>query len=341
MARGRWFESLECLFPIPAPYRREEVGRAGALDVLGCDDDLLTELVRRGLPCAGEPGAELFDQNDLFNLALYSGSGRSVPERAFRFALRWMRDSPASLLAPRLWSFSLESRCGESGGCGTDGRWEFALPAPELFEGAMYDLAIDPAGARAEGGTLECEHASAIRASGTVETRGEELRIVSPRLRRLIAEALSPPPRWIKVPEPLHAQPSLLLPSGVGTCAALSIQLERLCGEAGFEARTRQGWVLGMLDLVHAWLEVVDDDGRTKIVDPIFRLFFALTPAAHDAFGELCMGSRTNRLLPMQRHAGEPAERHWCRGGESATRRRTTILPTGVEAIRPAAAAAA
>ena len=52
------------------------------MEMLRCGPDTLDGLVRAGLPCGGVPGAELFDRYDLFNLALLSGSGASVPERA-------------------------------------------------------------------------------------------------------------------------------------------------------------------------------------------------------------------------------------------------------------------
>jgi hypothetical protein len=113
----------------------------------------------------------------------------------------------------------------------------------------------------------------------------------------------------------------------VATCTALSRHLEERCREAGFLARTRRGWMLGMLDLVHAWLEVEDEDGVTKIVDPIFVLLAELARDPHPELPALCMGSQTNRLLPTTRRAGEPLERHVCGGGESPVEKRTTILP--------------
>src|SRR5688500_15292739 len=88
-----WLAACERRCAIPAPFRDERVSRADALQTLRCGDELLDRLVAQGLPCGGARGDERFDAFDLFNLALDSGSGRSMPEMAFGFALRWMSGS--------------------------------------------------------------------------------------------------------------------------------------------------------------------------------------------------------------------------------------------------------
>jgi hypothetical protein len=313
-------ESLERLYAIPPGHRHEDVPRATAPQVLGCDDSTLGELVRRGLPCSGPSGDELFDANDLFNLALYSGSGRSVPERALRYAIRWMAESPERLTATRRWTFSMTLSCARDGGCGADPRIEAALPMPELFGGRLEESPF--------AGEASVEHpASELTIAATVETRGEQRTLRSARLRGVVDEVLGSGLRWVKVPASMHARPDLLLPHGVATCTALSLHLAERCQAAGFEARTRRGWMLGMLDLVHAWVEVVDEDDEVKVVDPIFVLLAELAPNAHPELLELCRGSVTNRLLPTARSAGEPLERHVCDGAEAPIAKRITILP--------------
>ena len=93
-------------FTIPPAYREPDTDRAAALQILGCDENTLTGYVQDGLPVDPEGR---FDYRDLFNLGLHSGTGRTVPEQAFAFSLRWMRASTESLLAPRRSTFDLRS----------------------------------------------------------------------------------------------------------------------------------------------------------------------------------------------------------------------------------------
>lgn len=327
MDGSRWFESLAELVPVPPAYRTATADRRAVQELLGCEAELLSELVARGLPCSGPAGDERFDPHDVFNLALHSRSGRSVPERAFHFALRWMGDPTARMLEPRLWTYSLELRCGRSGGCGADSRWLSARPLPELYGGALHELSVD--GSEAEATTAEIEVAGAptMAVNATVETRGDRRELASQRLRELVDEFTSSGLRWVKAPAALHHRPDLLLPNGVATCVAASLHLAGCFEEEGFRARTRRGWVLGMLDLVHAWVEVEDVDGQTKVIDPIFALLSSLVRDPNPELGELCMGSPINRLLPTDRSAREPLEQHWCEGQEAEIDRRTTILP--------------
>ena len=60
-----WLKALSVTFLIPEGYRTETIDRISAMEILRCDDQVLDTLVRAGLPCAGEPGAELFDAYDL------------------------------------------------------------------------------------------------------------------------------------------------------------------------------------------------------------------------------------------------------------------------------------
>ena len=93
-AGGAWQESLAALYPVPAPHRVQDVDRRTALEMLRCGPDLLDELLAAGLPHVERPDGPWFDRHDLVNLALGSGSGWTMPERAVRFALRWMLEDP-------------------------------------------------------------------------------------------------------------------------------------------------------------------------------------------------------------------------------------------------------
>jgi hypothetical protein len=84
-----------------------------------------------------------------------------------------------------------------------------------------------------------------------------------------------------------------------------------------------------MLDLVHAWVEVQDDDGEVKVIDPIFALFSSMVGSANPILRDPRISVRTNRLLPTARRAHEPLEQHCCGGRDATFTKRTTILPAG------------
>jgi hypothetical protein len=77
-------------------------------------------------------------------------------------------------------------------------------------------------------------------------------------------------------------------------------------------ATTRIGWVIGMLDLVHAWVEVVDADGVSKVVDPIFTLFAGTIPNANPDLLSTTHTMRTNRLIPTALRVGDRVATHPC-----------------------------
>jgi hypothetical protein len=331
--RTRWSEALGRLFPVPEPHRDETVDRADALDVLRCPEPILDELIAAGLPCSGERAEERFDPHDLFNLALYSRSGTSLAERTFKFALRWMGARTETLLERRLSRFSIRLSAARAGGCEADSSWALARPQPERFGGRVVELAVQPSHARLEPDWILADGTDYLRVEATVETVGTRRALESPVLRGIVDEFLDLGLRWVKVPQPVHHDPELLLANGVATCAAASLHLERRCRAAGFEVHTRRGWVIGMLDLVHAWLEVIDEDGRTKLLDPLFALLSDFTGAPNPDFAELCWGSTLNRLLPTAIPAGETLERHSCAGREATPVRETAILPAGSPAL--------
>ncbi|MDQ3790382.1 MAG: hypothetical protein M3422_24480, partial [Actinomycetota bacterium] len=118
--------SLDGLFLIPPEHHVPDTDRAAATQLLGCDDRTLDTLVHSGLTVRDDR----FDGRDLFNLALHSGTGRTVPEQAFAFSLRWMRGSADALLAPRTLSFTLTATCACE-------HVELALPRPDRYGGAV------------------------------------------------------------------------------------------------------------------------------------------------------------------------------------------------------------
>ncbi|MFI7516746.1 hypothetical protein ACIBVK_24945 [Micromonospora echinofusca] len=318
---------LDTLFAVPPEHRLDDVDRVTARQVLGCDDHTLSELLDRGLPASGDAGEERFDSRDLFNLALYSGTGSTVPEQAFAYSLRWMRASTEELLAPRASRFALSVACAADA-CGPQPTSVLALPRPERCGGAVHDLTVEPAGGTVgPGDDTVTRTASRLAVTATVHTRGERAELRSPELRAIAAEFAAMDLRWVKLPEALSDDVDLVTTRGVASCDSASRYLAGLCERAGFTAVTRIGWVVGMLDLVHAWVEVEDDDGATKVIDPVFALFSATVRDANPLLRDPAVALRTNRLVPTGLSTGGTVAAHRCAGRPTAARVTTKILP--------------
>jgi hypothetical protein len=109
------------------------------------------------------------------------------------------------------------------------------------------------------------------------------------------------------------------------------VYLEKRFREAGYEANTRGGWILGMLDLAHSWIEVVDDDGLVKPIDAVFERLSLHSETPHPELPSACLGSRLNRLLPAAIPAGVPAAIHTVDGKSHPATTRTVIRRVGAQ----------
>ncbi|MBB4905755.1 hypothetical protein [Actinophytocola algeriensis] len=280
--------SLDGMYLIPPEHHVPDTDRATAAELLGCDDRAIDALVHDGLTVSGDR----FDGRDLFNLGLHSGTGRTVPEQAFAFSLRWMRASADALLSPRTLGFTLTADCA----CADV---TLAVPRPDRYGGA-----VTPAPSR------DVVRASTVTA--TIRTEGRAAPLRSPVLRGLVEEFAGLGVRWVKLPDALRDDETLVTSHRVATCESASRWLALRCRAAGYAATTRIGWVVGMLDLVHAWVEVTDDDGETKIVDPVFALFAAGVAGANPLLTDPAVALRTNRLVPTALEVGGRVAHHGC-----------------------------
>ena len=319
-AGGAWQESLAALYPVPAPHRVQDVDRRTALEMLRCGPAVLDGLLAAGLPHARRPDGPWFDRHDLVNLALGSGSGWTMPERAVQFALRWMREDPKTWTDQLEWTYEITLSCPD--GCG-GGEFRHSRMLPELHGGALVDQATTPP-AGVDGGDLVWSRPATLR--GRLVTRGELLSLRAPRLRRITADFLAGGHRWARMPKAVQADYETVLAAGYAPCVTASLFLEREYRAAGYEAFARSGWILGMLDLAHAWVEVVDDDGVTKVVDPALERLSAHSGGPHPGLAAAALGSRSNRMLPTAAGAGRPQARHACPGGEVRAARTTTMI---------------
>jgi len=330
--------ALEDLFPVPAEHWVPDTAAAVAEQLLGCDTATLDELTAHGLPHRILDGEIRYDQCDLFNLALYSGSGATPPEMSFRFALRWMSSPLDDLLARRNWTFRADLSCAYPESCGGIPGSALAVPIPELYGGSFVMGPGDGSQPVADSDGLLQGFASdgSLSLHASLTLGGDLTALQSPVIREIYSDFLDRHPHWVKLPTPVHVEVDLLDAHGVATCVSASLYLERELQRAGLEARTRRGWVLGMLDLVHAWVEVFDSDGTVRVIDPIFGLFSAMLPNANPVLSDPTLSIRSNRILPTQRTAGQPVALHRCNGVETTPNTRLRITPvTAREAQSP------
>ncbi|WP_396451803.1 transglutaminase domain-containing protein [Actinomadura sp.] len=321
--------ALDGILVIPPEHHRPDTGRADAASMLACDQDALSALIRHGLPATGGRGRERFDSRDLFNLALYSGSGRTAVERGVASALRWTRSSCEDLIAPRMSRFELRVACGAPEGCGPGARNTLARPRTGAYGGKVRQVRALPAGAARD---VPAGPAATARGSGPALTLSAVLRTVgdcpvlrSPALRAILREFVGAELRWLRLPEAMRNDESLI-PRGFASCGSASRYIARLCREEGIPATTRIGWLVGLPDLVHAWVEVVDDDGVTKVIDPTFVLLAEVIPGANPMLRDPGIAFRTNRLIPTALGVGADVASHTCAAGR-APRVTTTLDP--------------
>jgi PAS domain-containing protein len=294
------------LYPVPAPYREPRLDADEARSILRCGPEVFAELVAAGLPATEGPDGLLFDRHDLINLALHAGSGRSMPERALRFALRWMRDDPSSWTKPLAWDFSIELRAE---GAAESSSWSHPRFLPELT-GGMIETWESSTAVRLTPELFVFGGPGPIGFSGRMRTAGTLQELRSPVLREITEGFLAAGYRWAKLPKTCQYDYEPIMAAGFAPCVAASVYLEKEFRSAGYQTETRGGWILGMLDLSHSWVEVVDDDGRVKQIDPVFERLSRFAADPHPGLARACLGSRLNRLLPAAIPAGEPEAIH-------------------------------
>jgi hypothetical protein len=323
-ATETWLTALSGLWPIPPEFQDAQVNRVAALDMLRCGENVLDELVTAGLPAVVRDGTQYFDRFDLFNLALASGSQTSVPERAIRYALRWMSGGPGTWVSPLRWNFDIELSCPTGQGCDSRATWSHAQLVPEAAGGTMVEFATQPDASILDG-RVRFAGPGPVRLTGSLITRGNLATLRSPRLKTIVSEFLATGYAWVRMPERLQRDYQRVMAAGVAPCISASLFLQREFERAGYPASTRRGWLLGMLDLAHSWIEVVDDDGERKVIDPIFARLAGHAQQPHPQLAEAVIGSRLNRVLPAAIPANGDMVSHTCRGADREPVRRTVI----------------
>lgn len=309
-ARG-WLASLARLIPVPAPYWRPDLDRTAVRTTLRCDDETLSLLVREGLPCEGPPGAERFDPYDVYNLGLYSGSGRSLPEYAGLFVGRLARADPATWVAPMTWRLRLRAECTAPDTCDGGNQWTVARLLPERYAGQVWELTGRPEPTITAGFLQMASKERCVEVSWGVSTCGVRREVFSPVARELM--------RWVvedfrfqSLPPALATSPAQLRLLGAADCVGASMLIEEECSRLGIPARAERTLMLGVITfLSHGRLDFTDADGVAKALDPGLCAVSRLSGRRMTGFEEFCHGSTSNRMIPLAAAAGDsPFVRH-------------------------------
>ncbi|MFI7110357.1 hypothetical protein ACIBK9_28890 [Nonomuraea sp. NPDC050227] len=230
-----------------------------------------------------------FDVRDMYNLALYSSLGNTQPELEMKYLGRIVVQSDRTRALR--FNVAMSATCPQAAACESDD-WE----APELC-GSAWDKRIIVAGRAEWHGVITRQGTSAT----IQDTRiGEVWQYVLQRYR------------YHYTPPKLSLEVSYTFRWNIGDCVGLSLALAGHLKDIKRNAQMRVGYlVAGLGAQRHAWVEVVDNDGLTKTLDPslacLAPMFFTKEYAA------FCFGSTLNRALPLAK--GElGAVRHRCRG---------------------------
>jgi hypothetical protein len=173
-------------------------------------------------------------------------------------------------------------------------------PRPEDFGGHLdsFGAPVDPDGD-------EVRMPVSAPVAGALHTAGALSPVRSRTVESIARDLLASGLRWHHLPPSLEAAPDEATTLGIGTCVTFSVTLERELKAAGYEARSRRGWCIGAL-APHDWVEVVDDDGAVKRLDPALALLATGNDLGTREFADFVVGSAINRIVPTRCPGTQP-----------------------------------
>jgi len=321
--------------PVPEDIGRYETDAATGAQALRADPAQVTRLAERGLPhrMDGDRGP-LFDYDDLMNVGMFCGTGQTVPEIGLRFLMRFASAPRATWFEPRAWEVGVHP----ARTAGPDAPAGAALPevtvrVPDATAAGVELLApaaFDPSGPLGAD-LVPSGYETQVRLTGA----HQEVRdpVITAAWREVVDALVSRQVIYQTVPERLRAEHERAWDLGIADCIVAARLLAGRLRAAGYEARARRGYLLGLFGSDHAWCEVVED-GVAKCLDPVFA-FVATVGDERGApkspeFAAACFGSRFNRLLPCRTDSAQPLvyfdgapAPYWAMVGVSARPRRT------------------
>ncbi len=316
-AIGGWLRSLEELVSTPPEHRGDSVPWAEALRILRCPESILQELVDRGLQCDERDGDRFVERADLYNVALRSGSGRSLPELGAVFIRRLRREGVVAWTQRRQWDVRLELRCPLGSDCGV-GPWALARPVPSALGGSDGRWQIGDDEAPPTGSITAPSSKQFFAVKGSFATQGAVADVLSRAAQDAYAATVDNY-RYQVLSLTWAEDLDSLRSARVADCVGIANILAEACRELGYDADVDSGLLLGTFGFSrHRWVRVLDDDGRWKILEPTLPLMSRLgrdqDPEADAEFTRFCCGSSLNRIVACEAlDSGELAE-HFCHG---------------------------
>jgi hypothetical protein len=104
---------------------------------------------------------------------------------------------------------------------------------------------------------------------GSVETVGTLQKIISPRIQAAVDEFTARDLRFHLLYDQQWPYRHRFHHLGVTDCVMASQYLADRLTSIGISCVARCGWMTGIVNVTHAWLEVIDDDGIVKSVDVV------------------------------------------------------------------------
>lgn len=322
-----WVAALHRIVPTPERHLRFDMELESALAIMRCPAEVLELLMREGLRHRVDGDRVLFDDSDIRNVAAASGSGGSMVELVQRYLFRFAASRPEEWIDRRTWSVRNLAACPGAKDC--PGNWEFARLVPAEFGGQAWDERTATGPALDAGDASVDGHPPQAGFSATVRTVGAVRRVRDPLVRDAFHESLeemrSGRMSYQSMPVALRNDPAAARANGTANCVSVSLHLCRVFLDAGLRARTRKGYLMGLLGSDHSWVEI-HEDGVWKVVDPVFALL-GLRQGASDEFVEFCLGSVPNRLVPCDCAADQETVRHSHERSPAAARNVVLVNP--------------
>ncbi|MDT9701487.1 transglutaminase domain-containing protein [Streptomyces sp. P17] len=299
-----WLPAVERLVAVPEEFRVARLSHEEAARELAIDEAVLENLVGAGFPAEDTPDGLRYDYHDVMNLGLRSGLGRSLAELGERQCMRLAAGQPEQWLTERVTRIRLTATCDAAGCTSCVTTPVPAEPAPKLYEGRLTEWSKEEGRPGSMLATVTtCGHRDAPRTE-TVRRIHDDL------LDRLVSGEY----QYGWVPESLRARPATAIEHRAVDCVVAAWQMQRWAEEAGVRARTRRGFLLGLVGVEHAWTEVFED-GRWLLLDPVLAYLGSRHRSTHPEFADFTRGSVHNRLLAWDRSVDESLADHDCVAG--------------------------
>jgi len=313
---------------VPEAHARYDTDPQSAARWLRLPAEAIAGLADAGVPHVADPvRGPLFDYVDLVNVAMFSGSGQSVPELALRFLLRFAASPPATWYEPRDWLVGIRLPAAPG-----DPAPPVRVRVPDI--GADGVTAVPEAAARGLGPPSSTDplaegYRAVVRLTGARRTvRDRRVRAVCTEVVQALTSGTVV---YQTVAESLRTVHHRAWALGMADCIVVSRLIADRVRELGRPARARRGYLLGLVGSDHAWCEVYED-GCWKQLDAVFA--YVASGGGRDrnlamdapAFASACFGSRFNRLLPCVAdeaaplvYFGEHPAPPWALAGVSAS----------------------